>query len=260
MMIVQSLIIAYVYYLPVYFQSCKGASPIQSGVDMLGMSLSIAPIAMAGGVTIAKYQVFRPQLWFGWICIVISTGLLTTLKADDSIWRCIGFCIIGGGGLGIVYAAAIFPVLAPLPISANSAAIGLSMYLRIFGQVWGVTIGGAVIQNVLTTKLPTSVISQLPSSASGDVAYATITIIKNLPPPLQDEVRAVFAEAMKKFWQVMVGIASAGFVVSLAMEDMPLRRYSSEDLSAGNGRESVYDEEKPKSSSSSDEEKVQPNG
>lgn len=32
-------------YLPLYFQAIKGHSPLRSGVDMLEISLSIAPVA-----------------------------------------------------------------------------------------------------------------------------------------------------------------------------------------------------------------------
>jgi len=236
-MIVQIIIISYVYYFPVYFQACKLASPIRSGIDLLGLTLAITPIAMCVGISIAILQRYRPQIWTGWVLIIISTGLLTTVKADDSIWRAIGFCILGGAGLGTVYTAVIFPVLAPLPVSANAQAIALSMFLRVFGQIWGVTIGGAVLQNVLRSNLPSSVVSQLPDNLQGDVAYATITIIKGLPLDIQNEVRDVFAKAMKELWQVMVGIAAAGFLVSLAMGDVKMHKHTAEEYGVDDGQE-----------------------
>lgn len=122
-------------YLPVYFQACQLASPTRSGVDMLAFAIAIAPISMAAGISITVYQCYRPQLWISWVLILISTGLFTTLKADTFIWNAIGYSIIGGAGLGIAYTATNFPVLAPLPVSANASAIALFIFLRIFGQV-----------------------------------------------------------------------------------------------------------------------------
>lgn len=234
-MIVQVIIIAYVYYFPVYFQACKLASPIHSGIDLLGLTLAITPIAMCVGISIAILQRYRPQIWTGWVLIIISTGLLTTVKADDNIWKAIGFCILGGAGLGTVYTAVIFPVLAPLPVEANAQAIALSMFLRVFGQIWGVTIGGAVLQNVLRSNLPTTVVSQLPDNLQGDVAYAAIAIIKSLPTDIQTEVRVVFAEAMKELWEVMVGIAGAGLLVALAMGDVKMHKHTAEEYGVDEG-------------------------
>jgi hypothetical protein len=124
-------------YLPVYFQACKGASPIASGVDVFGTAFSIVPAGILSGLSIAKTKRYRPQLWLAWVLIIIEMGLLSTLNADSSRASAIGFQIIGGCGIGILVTSAYFPVLAPLSVSDNARAIAFFMFCRNFAQVSG---------------------------------------------------------------------------------------------------------------------------
>jgi hypothetical protein len=124
-------------YLPVYFQACKGASPIASGVDVFGTAFSIVPAGILSGLSIAKTKQYRPQLWLAWVLIIIEMGLLSTLNADSSRASAIGFQVIGGCGMGILVTSAYFPVLAPLPVSENARAIAFFMFCRNFAQVSG---------------------------------------------------------------------------------------------------------------------------
>jgi MFS family permease len=47
-------LIVLLYYLPIYFQSVKGATAIQSGVDNLPIVIAVAIFAVAGGLVVAK--------------------------------------------------------------------------------------------------------------------------------------------------------------------------------------------------------------
>lgn len=111
--------LAVTYYLPVYYQACQGASPIATGVDAFGISLTLAPFGIVAGASVARSKRYRPQIWLAWILLIIGTGLFTTLKADTSRGKSIGLQTIVGVGLGLIITTLIFPVLAPLPVSAN---------------------------------------------------------------------------------------------------------------------------------------------
>ena len=87
-------------------------------------------------------------------------------------------------------------------------------------QIWGVTIGTAVLQTQLTKKLPPAFVAQFPGGVS--IAYSVITVVPTLPEPLQSEVKTAFAESVAVIWQVMIGIAGIGFIASLFMKGLPL--------------------------------------
>lgn len=70
--------IVLLYYLPIYFQSIKGASPIRSGVDNLPLVLAAAVFALAGGAVVMTTR--RPQavMLGGSMLTTISLGLIYT--------------------------------------------------------------------------------------------------------------------------------------------------------------------------------------
>lgn len=62
-------------------------------------------------------------------------GLVSMIKADTSRATSIGYQIITGTGLGAIYTSVYFPVLAPLPVTANAYALSFFVFLRTLAQV-----------------------------------------------------------------------------------------------------------------------------
>jgi hypothetical protein len=122
-------------YLPVYYQACKDASPTASGVDLFGIAFSIAPITMLTGFSVNVFKRYRPQLWLGWAILVVASGLLNTITADSSRAKSIGFQIINGLGIGLLYMNLYFPILAPLPITSSAQALAFYNYVHALAQV-----------------------------------------------------------------------------------------------------------------------------
>lgn len=185
------------------------------------------PFGLIGGVSVAKSGKYRPQLFLAWLSLVAAGAALVTLDADSSRGKYIGYQVIIGLGLGILMTTAFFPVLAPLPVNLNANALAFFMFVRFFSQVWGVTVGGTILQNELSTRLPASFIQKFPQGTS--VAYSIIPIIPTLDEPLRTEVRVAFAEALKRFWWVLFGVGCAGLAASLLMKALPLHTALDED-------------------------------
>ena len=92
-----ALCLTYMY--PVYFQAVKNATPIKSGVYLLGMS-ALVPAAIVAGVMVKKTGRYRPQMLVGWCLPVIGTGLMSTLHAYHTVGRAIGYLVIVAVGIG----------------------------------------------------------------------------------------------------------------------------------------------------------------
>jgi hypothetical protein len=122
-------------YLPVYFQACKGHSPIGSGVDAFGVSQTIAPIAIISGATITKLGRYRPQLWTAWLICILGSALLSTLHVDSSRAAYIGYQIVMSLGMGMLMTGTVFPVLSSLPVALNASALAFYMFIRYMSQV-----------------------------------------------------------------------------------------------------------------------------
>lgn len=86
-------------YLPVYFQACKGASPIHSGVLVLGLA-AMTPAIIVTGFSVSITKHYRPQIWTGWVLQIIGMSLMTLVKLDSHVAQPVGFSVIFGVGAG----------------------------------------------------------------------------------------------------------------------------------------------------------------
>ncbi|KAJ7575284.1 MFS general substrate transporter [Mycena floridula] len=218
--------VSFGFYLPAYFQACKGASPLRSGVLALGGS-ALAPSAIVAGVLVKRTSRYRPQMWTGWVLILIGLGLLLLVDESTGLGSVIGFTVILGVGIGH-YSTTVFPIQAPLPVTSNASALALLMFVRSFASVWGFTIGSTVLQNHLTQDLSNqgldAFLSRFPQGVS--VAYSIIPIISDLPEPLKSTVRAAFADSLRVLWITLLGIGALGMVSSFFMKGLALPDYT----------------------------------
>ncbi|KAF5341380.1 hypothetical protein D9758_012263 [Tetrapyrgos nigripes] len=207
------------FYFPTWFQSVKVASPILSGLYFLPMTMTISPFGIVEGIIVAKTGRFRAVNIVGWVALLLGLGLLTSLRLTTSIGVIAVYQLIVGIGLGLLFATT-FVVLAPLPITENASALALLSFVRSFAQAWGAAITGAILQNGLRSKLPSSVLSQFPEGT--DLAYGLIPQIPNMEEQLKTEVRSAFLYGMRNAWIVMVVLSGVGFLSSILVKDMIL--------------------------------------
>ncbi|KAG8888972.1 hypothetical protein FRB99_004040, partial [Tulasnella sp. 403] len=209
------------YYLPVYFQGALLQGPIHSGVSIFGNAFTIAPFAMIAGATVAVFKVYRPQNLVGWALMTIGVGLLSLLKASTSKGEWVGFQLIEGVGIGILFSVTTFPVLAALPLAETAHALAVFTFLRTYAQTWGVTIGATILQNELKKKLPEAFLSVV-SAHGAEIAYAAIPQVPHLPEPLRTQVQEAFADSLKVIWYVLAAISAVGFLLVFAVKELPM--------------------------------------
>ncbi|KAI0921395.1 hypothetical protein AcW1_004613 [Taiwanofungus camphoratus] len=234
--------ISIIYYMPVFFQACLGASPLRSSVQMLPTALVIAPFALVTGGTTQVISRYRPANIAGWVLTVVGFGVLTLLRANSSEGQWIGYQILAAAGTGLIFPAPIFPILAPLPVSRTAAALAFFAFLRAFGQTWGVTIGSTILQNELKKKLPADFVSQFPQGS--EIAYAAIPQIGSLPEPLRTQVRTAFASSIDVIWKTMIGIAGLGLLSTLLLKEIPMAQHTDDSFGLHEEKRRSDDEEK----------------
>ncbi|KAG9040809.1 hypothetical protein FS837_013065, partial [Tulasnella sp. UAMH 9824] len=219
---------AVIYYLPVYFQATLEQSPVKTGVSVFGNALTMTPGAVAAGVSAAIFGVYRPQNAIGWALSAIGVGLLSLLDMHSSKAEWVGYQVIEGIGLGLLFNAPQFPILAPLPVAETAHALAFFTFVRCFSQTWGVTIGATILQNELKKKLPRAFLEGLGSSAV-EITYAAIPAIRSLEEPTKTEVKQAFAGSLRVIWLVMAGISAAGILLVLGMKEIKMHEVTDED-------------------------------
>ncbi|KAJ7848947.1 major facilitator superfamily domain-containing protein [Mycena olivaceomarginata] len=213
-----------IYYLPVFFQACFGASPLRSAVDYLPGSLVGPPFAFLAGAVITMSRKYRPVNWVGWIVTIFAFGLFSTIREDSAVGEWVGYQVLGAAGLGVLFSAPIFPILAPFPTNRAASALALFSFTRALFQTWGITVSSTILQtppqNMLQKTLPPAFTALF--SPESEVAYAAIPAIRDLDEALRKEVQRAFAESMAVIWETMIGVSALGLLVSLMMEEVPM--------------------------------------
>ncbi|KAJ7065624.1 iron permease [Mycena amicta] len=212
--------IALIYYLPVYYQACFGASPIRSAVDFLPSGLLTAPFAFIAGIAVAVLKKYRPVQYFAWVFVIVGFGVFSLQRADSPQHLWIGLQIPLCVGLGMLFSCPVFPILAPLHPSRAASALALWTFTRSFFQAWGITIGGTILQNELAKKLPAAFVAQFPGGV--EIAYAAIPLIAPLEEPLKQQVRVAFADSLRVVWLVMTGISALGLASCFLLKEIPM--------------------------------------
>jgi hypothetical protein len=119
----------------VFFEACKDKSPSRAGIDIFGLTYSSSLIALAAGVAVKKTGNYKIPTYIGWALLVAGASLLTTLRADSSIAKSVGFQLVIGGGAGTIFVVSLFPILASIPVTQSAPAMALYVFSRNFGYV-----------------------------------------------------------------------------------------------------------------------------
>ncbi|KIO20426.1 hypothetical protein M407DRAFT_220692 [Tulasnella calospora MUT 4182] len=232
-----------IFYLPVYFQGTLMQGPVKSGVSLFGLAFTVTPAAVACGATVAIFSIYRPQNAAGWALTTVGLGLLTLLKVDTPKAQWVGFQIIAGLGVGILYAAPTFPVLAPLPVRENAHALAFFTFVRSYSQTWGVTLGATILQNQLKIKLPKAFLDMFPAEGV-EITYAAIPQIPGLPEPMGTEVREAFSSSLRVIWLTMIGLCALGLICVLGMKEIKMHEVTDEDWGIEERQRAERDAEK----------------
>ena len=190
---------------------------------MFALCIIIPSSAIASAIAIQLAGRYVWSHYLGWALTLVGFGVLSTLSASSTRAAYICAQIPLAIGLGIIWIATQFPILAPLPVSNNAHALAFFTFLRNFAQSWGIVIGGTILQNTLLRELPTDYLVRFPQGVQ--IAYAVIPTIGGLEDAaLKQTVREVFARATRLIWRVMIGFSGAGLLTVLLMREEKLRR------------------------------------
>ncbi|KAI4730957.1 DNA repair protein RAD50 [Aureobasidium sp. EXF-10728] len=219
------------YYLPLYFQAARGATPLLSGVYILPQALSLSFASMATGIFIRKTGQYLPAIWFGMVFLVLGFGLFVDFTANSGWAKLIIYQIIAGIGIGPNFQAPLIALqtrVQPRDIATATATFGFVR--QIFTSI-SVVIGQTVYQNQMNTKTATLVAAlgpQVAAQLTGGGAGANTELIDNLPSGQKKVAQMAFAQALHPMWIMYVCFAALGLIVSLFIQKKELSKKHTE--------------------------------
>lgn len=141
--------------------------------------------------------------------MTVGPGLLSIVSINSSKAAYEALPIPFAMGVGLLFSATVFVVLAPLPPSLAGHALSFLVFVRNLGSLVGIVLGSTVLNNELGQRLPTEFLNTVPGGLKG--AYAAIPLITSLAEPLQTEVRTAFAQSIRVIWLVLIPFVRCPF-------------------------------------------------
>ncbi|KAJ0376488.1 hypothetical protein COL26b_005302 [Colletotrichum chrysophilum] len=204
-----------VYFLPIWFQSVKGASAVNSGVMNLPMLGGVVIFSLVAGALVTLWGYYTPWMILGSMLMAIGYGLISTFKPDTPAGLWIGFQIIAGTGVGFGMQQ---PLMA-VQVVLDAADVPTGTAIIIFSQTIGGAIFVAIGQMAFTNKLVDSVREYVPGIDPATVIASGVTAVReNLTPELLHGIAYAYSDALAQAFLVSAVTASVTIVGALFVE------------------------------------------
>ena len=161
------------FLLPVYLQSLRGRSPLETGVILLPMAITSGILVIFSGRIYDRIGP-RPLIVLGFAILMVNTWQLSQLKADTSIGWIIFLLSLRGIALGMTVQTTMVTALSVVSPRDLPRGSSLSNATRQVMQSLGVAILATVLASTLSAevKVYQSELNQA-KLASGEVAQST---------------------------------------------------------------------------------------
>lgn len=152
--------------LPLYLQIVLGATPTESGLQMLPMILGLMIASIVSGQLIARTGRYRAFPIVGTAFMALAFFWLTHVKYDDSYWFLAGAMLLLGLGLG--------QLMQTLTIASQNSVgardMGVATSASTFFRQIGGTLGTAVLVSLLFAALPINIQSSFSDATTTEAA------------------------------------------------------------------------------------------
>lgn len=214
-------------YLPLFFQSVKLESPIQSAVSILPLCCLVVAASLASGFAVDAFRRYVWQFWASWALIAAGVGLFSLWNDHTSTGQTAGFQILAGIGLGALFTVPALSMQASAPRTEDQGlSVGIMVSFRLFGALVGLAVGSTTFNSSFgyaiadLDPLPASVaILNDPSQAVGFISNLRDI---NISPELMNSILDAYRGGFDRIWYILAGFSGLGFVVSLFITEHSL--------------------------------------
>jgi EmrB/QacA subfamily drug resistance transporter len=211
-----------VVYLPEYLQVVRGASAIDSGLQLIPLTLGIVVASVGSGQVISRigrYKVFpivgAALLAVGfWLFSHIQVGTGTAVL---SLWM-----VVVGLGLGCILQVAVLAVQNAVDYRDLGTATSATVFFRILGGTLGTALFGAVLLNRLQHNLSVLLPAGHAHLGLGALQGAPQQL-RALPGPVLHPLLEAFARSYQVVYRWAIPFAIATLLLALLLREAPLR-------------------------------------
>ncbi|KUJ24525.1 MFS general substrate transporter [Mollisia scopiformis] len=217
----------YFYYIPIYFQSIKGFSPLRSGIDFLALAIPQIGFTVLSGWLASRFGYYTPYLICGTAISVIGSGLFTMLNVDTRLGTWVAYFLVIAFGTGISANHPYTAVQAVLDETSVPIGNAIMQFAFFLGGALGLCIAETIFINTLrsevTRNIPDVPVDQVISAG----AYGLATLASYSPETLL-LLKEAYTYAIQRVFLFALVAGALAFLFSLGFEHRNLRQVAKE--------------------------------
>ncbi|KAL2812223.1 major facilitator superfamily domain-containing protein [Aspergillus granulosus] len=222
------------YYLPIYFQAIRGASPTVSGVDLLPSIGGTIVFGVISGGLVTRVGRYTPFALVGAAIATTGAGLLILLDPSTPTysWVLIQLTLGIGRGLGVQ-----MPLIAAqhnAPAALNSIATALVVLAQNFGPAIFLSLAQVIFSSGLTSELA----RHAPSVDPAQIVRAGAAGLRDLgfEDQVLDGVLDGYNQAIIRVMYLSTAASAASLVVAVGMGWGSIKTKTSDAASSEQGK------------------------
>ncbi|TFB03592.1 Efflux pump roqT [Trichoderma ghanense] len=214
MLFVAGAMMLLVYFIPLWFQTTHGISPVRSGIYTLPLVLSLVIAVTTSGILTQRIGYYKPALVLAPCIMAVGEGLLFTFKPTTGSPHWIGYQFLAGFGLGFGFQTANLAVQATLPKKEIPTGVSILFFAQ--------QLGGAIFLSVGQTVLNTLLVSHLKDVPGLDpeiiIKSGATELSKVVPPQFVSAVVNAYNYACTHIFLAALALTCAQLVAALGIE------------------------------------------
>ena len=208
-----------VFYLPLYFQTIKGASAMKSGIDILPFLLAEVISSAIISVMIMSVGYYIPFILGGTVLFAVGSGLITTFEVHMPFGKQFGYQVLTGMGVAVGVQIPTLAVQTVLPLEDVHIGTSCVLFFLTLGSALSVSVGQTVFQNSFIREVHRLV----PEIDPHLILSSGATLLRDLLEKLGfiDKLPLVleaYMVGLKDAFKVTLTCACMAFLVALCLE------------------------------------------
>ncbi|EED12290.1 MFS drug transporter, putative [Talaromyces stipitatus ATCC 10500] len=144
---------AFLFNLPLFFQVVLLDSASTAGARLVIPSLATPLGGLIAGIIMSRWGRLSQIVQTGALLMFVGNLLVAMLRFNDASWKYFVYVFPANLGQGMVYPGILFSFLAAFDHTDHAVSSSTVYLIRSLGNVWGVAITSAVVQNQLNSGL-----------------------------------------------------------------------------------------------------------
>ena len=210
----------FLYSVPIYFQAVRQETAKQAGLYLLPNAVGIPIGSLLAGWSMAKYGKYYKLTLFFTLCFPFSAFSLTTWGQHPPAWRPWFDVFFNGFGTAGATTTTLLALLSAVQAHELAVATGLSYLARSVGQVLGVTLSQAVLQNVLFKELKT----RIDDPSLVQIIRTDATVVRQLAKHYRIAAIDSYDIALRWTFATIGALGLAAFVCAIFIRERTINR------------------------------------